>query len=58
MKSHNINTTSPAKTLRVTYIYLVRILNPEDGGNTTIRSIRNCVTSHQNRTINNTADKT
>jgi len=32
--------------------------NPEGGGNTTLRSIRNCVTSHKSRTISNTADRT
>ena len=37
---------------------LTRMLNTEDGGNTSHRNIRNCVMSQKNRTISNTADRT
>ena len=60
LQSHNLNATSPAKTQRLTNTQCssTRLLNFEDGGNTILRSIRNCVTSHKNQTISNTAERT
>jgi len=51
LQSHNINTTSPVKAQLVTESWCssTELLNPDDGGNMTLRNIRNCVASHQNR---------